>query len=193
MNELNDYELLEYISSNNEVAYNLMFEKYKPLINKYVKKYLKIGISYGFDKNDLFQEGLIGLNSAILFYNQNKNVKFITLVSTCVERKILSALKKENTFKRKILNESISIDNDDYNLENFLSKNDNDPLDIVSNDIYIDNISKNIKLSKFENEILKLKIKNYSIEEISNKLNVSISKVNNALSRIKSKYKKNKL
>ena len=65
MNELNDYELLEYISSNNEVAYNLMFEKYKPLINKYVKKYLKIGISYGFDKNDLFQEGLIGLNSAM--------------------------------------------------------------------------------------------------------------------------------
>ena len=71
----NDYELLYLISENNEEANEVIFKKYNPIIEYYAKKYLPLVSNKGIDYNDLYQEGLIGLNSAIEGYRDQKDIK----------------------------------------------------------------------------------------------------------------------
>ena len=63
--DFNDYELLDYIAEGNEDANNIIIKKYEPLINKIAVKMLSFCKNNGLEKNDLIQEGMIGLNHAI--------------------------------------------------------------------------------------------------------------------------------
>ena len=69
--EYNDYELLNYISENNEEANEILFEKYKPLIVNISNKLYKYCKNKGLELNDLIQEGMLGLNLALKNYDQN--------------------------------------------------------------------------------------------------------------------------
>ena len=106
----NDYELLYLISEDNEEANDIIFKKYEPVIEYYVKKYFPLVSGKGIDHNDLYQEGLIGLSSAINNYKDQKDIKFSTFAFVCIKRKIFSAIKTANRKKHSILNDSYSID-----------------------------------------------------------------------------------
>ena len=71
-----DNELLFYISENNEEASNIMFDKYTPLINSIANDLIKYAKNSGLELNDLVQEGMIGLDSAIKTYSDNKDSSF---------------------------------------------------------------------------------------------------------------------
>ena len=86
--DFNDYELLNYIAENNEEANNIIFKKYSTVIDFYAKKYLNLVDGKGMDYNDLYQEGLIALNEAINKYKEQKNIKFASFASICIERKM---------------------------------------------------------------------------------------------------------
>ena len=73
----NDYELLYLISENNEDASNALYKKYEPVIDYYARKYYKLTQGKGIDYNDLYQEGLIGLDAAIKGYKDQKDIKNI--------------------------------------------------------------------------------------------------------------------
>ncbi len=190
MEELNDYELLSYINSNNEEANDLMFEKYKPLIIKISKKYDFIGKKYGFELNDLMQEGMLGLSKAIESYKENMNIKFYTYAKVCIERKIFTLLK--NGKREKILNESIPIEDDDYDLNEIIGDNESNPLNIVLSNDFKDNIFNRMYevLTNYERQVLDLKNEGFKIEEIANILNKTKKQIENTLHRIKNKYKK---
>lgn len=64
-NDENDYELLYLISESNEEAKEVFFEKYKPTVQSYVLKYFPFIKNKGYEMNDLYQEGMLGLNRAI--------------------------------------------------------------------------------------------------------------------------------
>lgn len=192
MEELNDYELLEYISSNNEEANNLMYEKYKPLIITIAKRYASVGKKYGFEINDLIQEGMLGLSKAIESFDSNMNIKFYTLARVCIERKIMNLFKIASRDKYKALNESIPIENDDYDLENIIGDLNSNPLNIVldiedRNDI-LKTLSSN--LSEYEKRVLDLKQDGFSNEEIGYSLGKTKKQIDNTIQRIKNKYKK---
>ena len=191
----NDYELLYMISENNEDASSQIFKKYEPIIIKYARKYEKLVEGKGIDFYDLVQEGLIGLDSAITNYKNQKNIKFSTFAFMCIERKILSAVKKVNRKKHSILNES-------YSLHYKLGDEKSEFEDIISNDItgiediLVMNEKKEIftkkinsVLSKLEKEVYDLKIKGYSQEEMSIKLKKSMKSIESALFRMKLKLK----
>ena len=190
MEELNDYELLEYISSNNEEANNLMYEKYKPLIISISKKYISFGKKFGFEINDLIQEGMLGLNRAIETFDSNMNIKFYTLARVCIERKIMNLFKIAGRDKYKVLNESIPIENEEYDLENLIGDTSSNPLNIVLEAETKKNVLNNLNnsLSESEKKVLHLKQEGFTNEEISSILNKSKKQIYNTIQRIKKKY-----
>ena len=82
------------------------------LINKY-KELAKIKSSMYFivggDREDVIQEGMIGIFKAIREFQEEKNASFRTFAEVCINRQIISAIRKANLRKHQILNESVSL------------------------------------------------------------------------------------
>lgn len=190
---LNDYELISYINENNEEANNLLIKKYEPLIAKIANKMIISCPNTGIDINDLIQEGRIGLNHAISYFDSNKDITFYTYAKKCIERKMISVIIATKRLKHKILNESISydIDNDDYNFENLLKDNSSNPENIIINSDSESELIKNIKkhLTDFEKEVFELLIASFNYKEIAIMLDKDKKQVDNAIQRIKNKVK----
>lgn len=194
--DFNDNEILSYISEN-EDALDLIYQKYKPLINKIAtnlyKKYCK---NTGLDVSDLIQEGMLGLNSAINYYKENKDTLFYTYAKTCIERKIISAVIMANRQKHKILNESISfevnLDDSELSLENFLGDSEYNPETIIisneSNNELMDKIKNS--LTDTELQVLQLKLDGFEYKEIAEIIDKDIKAVDNTVQRIRVKIKK---
>lgn len=193
----NDYELLYLISENNEDATNTLFDKYAPVIDYYAKMYTPYIKGKGYDYNDLYQEGLIGLDSAINSYKNTKDIKFSTFAFTCIKRKMLLIVKNANRKKHSLLNESYSIDFhiDDEDKQGFINKiaSSNSGIedllvDKENQDIFNEKL--NTILSKSEREVYKLRVSGFSYEEIANMLSKTTKSVENSLFRIRIKIKK---
>ena len=82
--DFNDFELLDYIYSNNEDASEIMLYKYRPLIVSIAQKYVKHNKTL--DLNDLVQEGMLALNDAVMSFNDEKDANFGTFAKICIER-----------------------------------------------------------------------------------------------------------
>ena len=194
--DYNDHELLQYISEKNEEASNIMFDKYNPLITNLANKLYKHCNSLGLEINDLIQEGLLGLNSAIISYNENKDNIFYTYARKCIESKMISLIVSARRQKHRLLNESISLndkfDSDSLELEDYLGDNSYNPeyrfIEHEEEAELIETFSK--KLTNFEEEVFLLKISGLNYKEISNLLDKDIKAVDNALQRIKLKLKR---
>lgn len=189
-----DFELLYLVSESSEEADEAIFKKYAPVINYYSKKYASLVIGKGIDENDLYQEGLIGLNQAINSYKNQKNIKFSTFAFTCIKRKMLTAIKIANRKKHSILNDSYSLDykfdEDADSFDNSIMVNSGleDLLVSKENDAYYKNrLDK--ELSSFEKEVYELKLSNFSNEEIANVLSKSYKSIESALNRIRIKLR----
>ncbi len=187
----NDYELLDYIYSCNEDANEILLYKYRPLIVSIAKKMLKY-CNGGVDLNDLVQEGMLGLNDAINSFRDDKETNFGTYARLCIERRIYSLAKSTRTYKNKILNESISIeDEDDLTIDRFLMDNSSNPDSMISeNDFQNDIITKlKSQLTDLEKRVLELKKNDFNYKEIADILEKEPKAIDNALQRIKNKLK----
>lgn len=185
----NDYELMYLISENNEDAYKTAFDKYQPLIYKEAIKYFFLAQKLGITKEDLIEEGKIGLYRAIKNYNHD--VEFYTFASICIKRSILKIIEKNSTSKQKILNESINIDND---IEDFCYYHQEKYKDIAQNIIDRDFENKIIifknDLNELDSSIFELKYNGFAYKEIATLLNLSKKDVDNRLLSIRNKLKK---
>lgn len=194
--EYNDFELLYLTCAENEEAYDILYNKYKPLVEIKAKKYLRFAQNKGLDFNDLMQEGMIGLSEAIRDFKTQKDVKFSTFANICIERQINSAITKANRMKHRSLNESLSLDekltDDDKSLiETIFDTKELDPseyvIDLETKKEFYENVKKN--LTSFELQVLMLRMKNYDYKEIASILNKSYKSIDSALQRIKNKLK----
>ncbi len=180
--EYSDLELLSYINES-EDANEIIYDKYKPLIKKEACKLLYSYNINGIELDDLMQQGMLGINKAILNY-KDVEASFYTYVKICVVSEMLSLIKNNNRSKNKMLNESISYD--DIEIK--------DSLDILNDIINDENLNvlinkiKNI-LSNNEYKIFEYKIQNYTNKEIAKKLNLDIKTVSNAIARIRKKVR----
>ena len=192
--EYNDYELVALAHEHNEDAINKLYEKYKPLIHSKSREVYKYVSNKGIELSDVIQEAMIGFEEAIRDFNQNDNAIFYTFASICVDRQLKSMMLKFSRDKHKILNEAISFDNDQDNINilNFIyDDNDNPENEIISKE---DNqeILKTIqnKLTTFELDVFNLRIKGYSNSDIASLLNKDVKSIDNTLQRIKAKIRK---
>ena len=158
--DFNDFELLDYIYGQNEDANEILLYKYRPLIVSIAKKYQpKDGT---FDLNDLVQEGMLALNSAITNYNDSKNANFGTFAKLCIERRIANYIRSFRRDKNKVLSEAISYDlEEDNSMDKFLADRSLEPLTVVTNleddKLLVEQINKD--LTKLEQEVFHLKLK----------------------------------
>jgi len=109
--DLNDYEILYLIKEENDFDYNVILDKYKPLIYKISLKYINICKKFGFEIDDVMQVGYIALFKAIKCYQCDYDLSiFYTFLTHVIENNIISIIRKNTTLKCKILNDSISYD-----------------------------------------------------------------------------------
>jgi len=195
--DYNDYELLYLVSESNEDANDIIYKKYRPVVEMKARKTYKNVSSLGLDLNDLIQEGMIGLSEAIRDYKEQKDVKFITFANLCIDRQINSAILMANRQKHKFLNNSISIDttvNDsektliDFLFDDSKLNPEEFLLEEESQKELIDLIK--LKLSSAEAKVFDLKIQGFTYKEIANILNKTPKSVDSSLQRIRLKTSK---
>ena len=191
---INDNELVLLAREKNEDAINILYEKYKPLITKKCSNYFKYVKDKGIEFNDLTQECLIGFEESIRNYKQENDTLFYTFTSICMDRQIITLIKKVNRDKNKFLNEAISIEScleENSTLLDKIEDNSYNPeLDVIGDIEYQELYNKIIKvLTNFEECVFNLKLQGFDYDEISNILDKETKSVYNAVGRIKDKIK----
>lgn len=196
---LTDEQIISQIKEGDDEALSFILEKYKDLVNSKVGKYFIIGA----EKEDIIQEGMIGLYKAIKAFDSSKQNTFKTFANICVERQLITAIKSSNRQKHMPLNSYLSLntaayDNDDDStelIETFEVDTIEDPLDTIMKKEYFNEIQNTIhkSLSKFEENVLERYMQGESYEIIAQKLDTPIKSIDNAIQRIRKKAIKNSI
>ena len=156
----------------------------------------------GAEKEDIMQEGMIGLYKAIKNFDTKKQNSFKTFANLCIERQLITAIKTSNRQKHMPLNSYLSLNmaaydnNEDDSVElidTFNSNTIEDPLETVMKKEYYEQIHNNIEksLSKFEKQVLDRFMKGESYNVIAKRLDSPVKSVDNAIQRIRKKAVKN--
>lgn len=192
LNVLTDDEIIIKIHDGNKHAYNFLIKKYDNIVRHKVTTYFLIGS----DREDVIQEGYIGLYKAICDYNQERKMSFRSFAEMCITRQIITSIKSATRLKHTPLNSYISIYkpvHDDQSertlLETINNKFSQDPLNslmIQEERLYIQaQLQK--ALTRLEHNVLKFYLQGYTYEEMATKLNCREKSIDNALQRIKRK------
>jgi RNA polymerase sporulation-specific sigma factor len=189
---ITDEELVSLYNRGIKSIDQVLIKRYSKLIYNKSKRYFMQGLEF----EDLFQEGLIGFYKAITTYDEYENVPFCIFATICINRQLITVIKKAQAGKHTPLNNSISIDaNIQDNTENFriidiLSiPEENEPENYI---IQIENtklLAKTARenLSELEYSILKKYLQCKTYAEIASETNTNTKTVDNALQRIKRK------
>lgn len=194
MKDYPDNELLYLINENVEEASDLLYEKYKYLINVVLKKYTRFMETNNIDKNEARQEAMLGFSDALTNYNQDEIASLSTFIVLCAERRVKNYIKKYKTTKEKINRESISIDyksEDGYAIYDIIGDSTSDPQIKIEQQEDYENLKKKISdvLSPSELEVCELILNGYTNEDIKEILNKDIKYVYNTSQRIRKKIK----
>lgn len=187
---INDYELIYQIRENDEVAYNVLFDKYSFIVNKLAYEYYLKNKNIGIEYDDLCQEGFYAIAMALKDYNQDSSL-FYTYVSICVRREMERLIKFHRRNKQMILSDAISI-NTNIGNDNSLFLEDVISSGISSEDVFMSDYRCEMllmykhELSFEESLVYELKFNRFSNKEISLLLDLPYKKVDNYLRKIKS-------
>lgn len=160
------------------------------LIKSYSEKVLQKSLSFkkisGIENDDLYQEGMLGLLSAVYTFDESKGVLFSTYAMTLITRKMLSAIRVANKKNGLPMESYVSIDekadicSGSPTPEDFLIYNE----EIDSILLFVNN-----NLSKTEKKVFRLNLLGLSYNEIADILDCSEKSVDNALQRIRKKIR----
>ena len=193
---MQDEEIINKIKAGDKSALNYLMDKYKELVNMKVSKYYIIGA----EKEDIVQEGMIGLYKAIKSYSEDKNTSFKSFANMCIERQLITAIKTSNRQKHMPLNSYLSLntaaydDEDNTELMDIFNNNTvEDPLETITKKEYYKTVENVIdkSLSDFEKQVLARFMKGESYVDIANKLDAPVKSIDNAIQRIRKKAIKN--
>ena len=154
----------------------------------------------GAEREDIVQEGMIGLFKAIKNFNADKQNTFKSFANICIERQLITAIKSSNRQKHMPLNSYLSLNTSAYDEEDntelmdvFNNNTVEDPLDTLTKKEYYKTVENVIdkSLSDFEKQVLARFMKGESYVDIANKLNSPVKSIDNAIQRIRKKAIKN--
>ena len=193
--QMTDEKLIENIKQEDSIALNCLIERYNELVNMKANKFFMIGA----EKEDMIQEGMIGLYKAVKSFDTEKQNSFKTFANMCIERQLITAVKNSNRQKHIPLNSSVSLnaaayeDNEDMDKIDVLDiKTQNDPSDIIADREYFESMETKIKekLSEFELQVVYEYEKGKTYAAIAEKLKTKIKSVDTAIQRIRKKANK---
>ena len=185
--DYSDEELVKIYQDGDQAVLNFICEKYKPLVLKNSKKYFLVGG----ENEDLIQEGMIGLFSAIGDYDITSEVTFFHFAQMCIDRQMIKAIEASNRKKHSPLNAYVSLyDEEGEELEEPAYLAD-DPAELVieaqENLDLIDRLKQ--ALSPMEKQVFDLYMQDFDYKEIAAKLGKPEKSIDNTLTRIKAKAK----
>ncbi len=191
-----DEELVLRARDGESKITDYLMNKYKNLVRT------KAGSMYliGGDKDDLIQEGMIGLFKAVRDYDAGRDASFQTFASLCISRQIYTALEASGRKKHRPLNTYVSFyrnqmkeDGEDETILELENKSDRNPEEILIDKENVETIEKIIEtqLSDFERQVLELSMTGMGYTEVARILGRDEKSIDNALSRIKAKIRRN--
>lgn len=192
---MEDEQLIELVHTGESEALDYLIQKYRNFVRAKARSYFLIGA----DKEDIIQEGMIGLYKAIRDYKEDKLTSFKAFAELCITRQIITAIKTATRQKHIPLNSYVSLDKPIYDEESDRTLMDvisgakilNPEELIINREKYV-NIEGKISelLSDLERKVLALYLDGQSYQEISEELNRHVKSIDNALQRVKRKLER---
>jgi len=194
-NMLTDETIVEYARDGNTEAAEYLIHKYKNFVRSKARSYFLVGA----DREDIIQEGMIGLYKAIRDFRRDKQVYFRSFAELCVTRQIITAIKTATRQKHIPLNSYVSLnkpiydEESDRTLMDVLSGNHvADPEEMFISHEEMQDMESEMTgaLSDLEMKVLVSYLDGRSYQEIADDLDRHIKSIDNALQRIKRKVEK---
>lgn len=190
-----DEDIVLEAQDGNVRAQEYLISKYENFVKSRARSYFLIGA----DKEDIFQEGMIGLYKAIRDFKKDKITSFKSFAEICVTRQIITAIKTATRQKHIPLNTYISLNKPIYEEESDRTLLDvltglkvTDPEELFISQEQVEAIQNEIVkvLSDLEQEVLMSYLDGKSYQEIACDLDRQAKSIDNALQRIKRKLEK---
>lgn len=190
-----DEEIVSEAQSGNKRAQEFLISKYENFVKSKAKSYFLIGA----DKEDIYQEGMIGFYKAIRDFKADKFTSFRVFAELCVTRQIITAIKTATRQKHIPLNTYVSLNKPIYEDESDRTLIDvlsgiaiSDPEELVISQEELSHIEEEISkvLSELELEVLTSYLDGKSYQEIACDLDRHAKSIDNALQRVKRKLEK---
>ena len=192
LEHLTDEEIVELAKYGNVGALEFLINKYKNFVRAKARTYFLIGA----DREDIIQEGMIGLYKAIRDYRYDRQASFRAFAEICVTRQIITAIKTATRQKHIPLNSYVSLNKPVFDEESertlgevVITEKDGNPEDLFINQENLMDIESTMNkiLSPLEQEVVGLYLEGKSYQEIAEQLNRHVKSVDNALQRVKRK------
>lgn len=190
---LKDEDIVRYIqATKDEIAIDFLVEKYKNFVRARARTYFIVGA----DREDLIQEGMIGLYKAMRDFKADRTASFRAFAELCIVRQIITAIKTATRQKHIPLNSYVSLntpiytDESERKLEDVISGGQvASPEEEMINheDLVAMENSIGIILSKFEARVMTAYLDGKSYQEIGEEVGRSVKSIDNALQRAKRK------
>ncbi|MFW5648726.1 MAG: RNA polymerase sporulation sigma factor SigH [Candidatus Alkaliphilus sp. MAG34] len=190
-----DEGMVEVAKDGDIDALEYLIRKYKNFVRAKARSYFLIGA----DREDIIQEGMIGLYKAIRDYKPDKLASFRVFAELCITRQIITAIKTATRQKHIPLNSYISLNKPIYDEESDRTLLDvisghkiTDPEELVISREELIHIEETIGeiLSSLEWNVLTLYLQGRSYQEIAYDLDRHVKSIDNALQRVKRKLEK---
>lgn len=192
LDKLEDDDLLQLVRQGDSQTLDVLINRYISFVRGKARTYFLIGA----DKEDIIQEGMIGLYKAIRDYDEKKQSSFKAFAELCVTRQIITAIKTATRQKHIPLNSYISLDKPIYDEENdrtlldvIAGSKEIDPQEMLINQENFGDMEVKLSelLSGLEKQVLHLYLDGRTYQEISDRLNRHVKSIDNALQRVKRK------
>ena len=192
MEALEDNDLVKRARGGEERCLETIIARYRNFARSKARSYFLSGA----DKEDVVQEGMIGLYKAIRDFDLEQETPFRAFAELCISRQILTAIKTANRNKHQPLNSSVSLDAPVHGEEGERSVSDTvpakeitDPAELVISAEEIEALRETMRenLTQLEGDVLTLYMAGKSYEEIAAALGNHVKSIDNALQRIKRK------
>lgn len=192
---LEDEEIVEAVHRGESEALDFLIHKYRYFVKAKSRSYFLIGA----DKEDIVQEGMIGLYKAIRDFREDKLTSFKAFAELCITRQIITAIKTATRQKHIPLNSYVSLDKPIYDEESdrtlmdiISGANAADPEELIISREEFGQIEVKLDelLSDLERKVLTLYLDGQSYQDISEELNRHVKSIDNALQRVKRKLER---
>ena len=189
---MEENEILALAQQGESPAVDYVLQKYRNFVRAKSRTYFLIGA----DREDIIQEGMIGLYKAVRDYKPESGASFRSFADLCITRQIITAIKTATRQKHMPLNSYISLnkpvydeENENTLLESVFEKQHLDPEEIMINRERFDFIEEKLSLvlSKYETAVLKGYLAGKSYAAVASDLGKTEKSIDNALQRIKKK------
>jgi RNA polymerase sporulation-specific sigma factor len=192
---LEDEIVIDHVHQGDTEALDYLINKYRNFVRAKARSYFLIGA----DREDIIQEGMIGLYKAIRDFKEDKLSSFKAFAELCITRQIITAIKTATRQKHIPLNSYVSLDKPIYDEESDRTLMDvisgakvMNPEELIINQEEFDDIEVKMGelLSDLERKVLVLYLDGRSYQEISEDLNRHVKSIDNALQRVKRKLER---